>query len=78
MQDEILNKILQRLNILINLEFTPLYGEKSTDQEKINRLNRFGLKPQEIAEIMGTSSDKISKQLYAIKKRKVIKHGKKI
>jgi len=67
MQEEILNKILQRLNILVCLELTQ---EKGTDQEKISRLDSFGLKPSEIAEILGKSSDKISKQLYAIKTRK--------
>lgn len=67
MQEEILKKILQRLNILISLE---LSQEKTIDQEKITRLDSFGLKPSEIAEILGKSSDKISKQLYAIKTRK--------
>lgn len=67
MQEEILKKILQRLNVLVGLELTQ---EKGTDQEKISRLDSFGLKPSEIAEILGKSSDKISKQLYVIKTRK--------
>lgn len=67
MQEEILKKILQRLNILVGLE---LNQEKGTDQEKISRLDSFGLKPSEIAEILNKSGDKISKQLYAIKTRK--------
>lgn len=67
MDDEILKKILQRLNILISLKLTQ---EKGSDQEKISRLDSFGLKPSEIAEILGKSGDKISKQLYAIKTRK--------
>jgi len=67
MNDEMLEKILKRLNILVSLEFDQ---EKVTDQEKISRLDSFGLKPSEIAEILGKSGDKISKQLYAIKTRK--------
>ena len=69
MHEDIFQKILQRLNILISLELSPLYPEKSTSQEKIERLSSFNLKPSEIAEILGSSSDKISKQLYVIKKK---------
>lgn len=75
MEEETLKKILQRLNILISIELSPLYGEKSTDQQKIERLDSFGLKPSEIGEILGISGDRISKQLYVIKGKKVKKNG---
>ena len=75
MEQDTLKKILQRLNILISLELNPLYPEKSSSQDKIERLDSFNLKPSEIAEIIGSSSDKVSKQLYVIKGKKVKKDG---
>lgn len=68
MEEDISTRLLQRLNILISLQMRILF-EKSTDQEKIDYLNAFGLKPGEIAEILGSTSNKISKQLYKIKKK---------
>lgn len=75
-QEELLDKILKRLNILISLKLTPIYWEKETDQKKIEKLKSFGLKSGEIAEILGKASDKISKQLYVIGKKRD-KHIKK-
>lgn len=69
MNEETLEKILQRLNILISLELNPFY-EKATDRDKIDRLDSLGLKPSEIGEILGVSNDKVSKQLYAIRSKK--------
>lgn len=70
MQEELLTKILQRLNILISLELKPRYWEKETDQSKIEKLMSFGLKAGEIAEILEKPSDKVSKQLYVLKRVK--------
>lgn len=70
MKEEILEEILKRLNVLISLQLDPVYWEKATDQEKIERLLSRGLKTGAIAEILGKSSDKISKQVYVLTKLK--------
>ncbi|OGM11430.1 hypothetical protein A2Z22_00935 [Candidatus Woesebacteria bacterium RBG_16_34_12] len=68
MEKELLEKVLLRLNILIALQVNNIF-EKSTDLIKIEFLYSFGLRPSEIAEILGLTGDKISKQLYKLKKR---------
>lgn len=70
MPEEILKKILQRLNILISLQMKPVYWEKETDKNKISKLKSFDLQAGEIAEILEKTSDNVSKQLYVIKTRK--------
>lgn len=72
MQEEILKKILLRLDCLISLQINPL-PERLSDQEIINFLDRFHLESKDIATILGKSADKISKQKYAIKTRKRVK-----
>ncbi len=76
MEPEIAEKILRRLDILISLKLINKSWDTSTDQEKISFLDRFDLKPAEIAEILNSTGDKISKQLYAIKTRKGKNGGK--
>lgn len=77
MEAETLHKLLKRLDILISLQMSPVSWNNSSDQDRIELLGRFGLKPSEIAEILNSSGDKVSKQLYAIKtKRKVTKNEK--
>ena len=70
MQDEILKNILKRLDILISLQLSPKSWHDSTDQARIEFLSKYHLKPAEISEILDKSGDKISKQLYAIKRKK--------
>lgn len=67
MEANILEKILKRLDILINLELTHKSWQNSTDQDRIKFLGEFELKPSEIAEIISSTGEKVSKQLYAIK-----------
>lgn len=68
--EELLKKILQRLNILVSLNLKPIYWEKETDRKKIEKLRAFGLKAGEIAEILEKQSNKVSKQLYVISRKK--------
>jgi hypothetical protein len=70
MEHDIAKEILKRLDILINLKLTHKSWENSTDQDRIRFLDKFGLRPSEIAEILDSSGDKVSKQLYAIKAKK--------
>ena len=74
MEPQTIEKVLKRLDILISLKLINKNWDNSPDQERIEFLDRFGLKPAEIAEILNSTGDKISKQLYAIKSRKG-KHG---
>ncbi len=69
MEAELVQKLLKRLDILISLQISPRSWETSTDQDRIELLDRFGLKPAEIAEVLNTTGDKVSKQLYAIKRK---------
>lgn len=74
MESETLEKVLKRLDILISLNIIHKSWDNSTDQDRIKFLDKFGLKPSEIAEILNSTGDKVSKQLYAIKTRGN-KHG---
>lgn len=69
MDPDILAKVLKRLDILISLSLLHKSWSNSTDQDKIKFLDRFDLKPSEMADILDSTGDKISKQLYAIKSR---------
>ncbi len=69
MESNLSDKILKRLDILISLTLLHKSWDDSTDQDKIKFLDKFGLKPYEIAEILNSTGDRISKQLYAIKAR---------
>jgi hypothetical protein len=60
---------LKRLDLALSLKLDSL-KDSATDQEKIERLDSFGFSPSEIANILGSTGDKISKQLYVIRKRK--------
>lgn len=70
MEADIDNKVLKRLDILISLQLDNRTWKDATDQERIKFLNRFELKPSEIAGILNKSGDQVSKQLYAIKMKK--------
>lgn len=75
MREELLNKILKRLDVLIGLQLKEFSWDRASDQDRIEKLDQFGLKPSEIADILSTTGDRVSKQLYAIK-RKGEKNGK--
>ena len=67
MNEESIKQLLKRLDLLLSLKMKPL-SEKATDQDKIQRLNAFNYTPGEIATILESTGDKISKQLYKIRK----------
>ena len=68
MDSDSMKQLSKRLDALLSLTISPL-KETSTDQDKIQRLDAFGYTPGEIASILGSSSDKISKQLYVIRNK---------
>ncbi|KKP60709.1 MAG: hypothetical protein UR54_C0009G0039 [Candidatus Roizmanbacteria bacterium GW2011_GWA2_34_18] len=69
MENKLIKQLIQRLDASLSLQMNPI-NENATDQEKIKRLNAFGFTPAEIASILDSTSDKISKQLYVIKNKK--------
>ncbi len=69
MNDEISKQLIKRLDLILSLRINPL-SDTATDQEKIKRLDSFGLTPADIASVLNSSSDKISKQLYVIRNKK--------
>lgn len=68
MDNKLIKQLIQRLDTLLSLQINPI-DNKAIDQEKIKRLNTFGFTPAEIASILDSTGDKISKQLYAIKNK---------
>ena len=73
MNDELTRQLIKRFDLILSMKMSPL-GDTATDQEKIQRLNSFNLTPTEIALVLGSTSDKVSKQLYVIRNKK---NGKK-
>ncbi len=73
MNDESTKQIIKRLDLILSMRMNPL-SDTATDQEKIQRLDSFDYTPTEIASVLGSTSDKISKQLYVIRNKK---NGKK-
>lgn len=68
MNDELTKQLTKRLDLILSMRMNPL-NDTASDQEKISRLDRFGLTPSEIALILGSTSDKISKQLYVVRNK---------
>lgn len=73
MNDELTKQLIKRLDLILSMRMNPL-SDTATDQEKIQRLDSFDLTPTEIASVLDSTSDKISKQLYVIRNKK---NGKK-
>lgn len=69
MNDDSTTQIIKRLDVLLSTLMNPI-GDVPTDQEKIQRLDNFGFIPSEIASILGSTSEKVSKQLYVIRNKK--------
>lgn len=69
MNDDFTKQLIKRLDVLLSTLMNPI-GDTPTDQEKIQRLDNFGFTPTEIASILGSTSDKVSKQLYVIRNKK--------
>jgi hypothetical protein len=69
MDNKLIKQLIQRLDASLSLQLNPL-KESATDQDKIKRLNAFGFSPTEIALILDSTGEKVSKQLYAIKNKK--------
>lgn len=72
MNGELTKQLLKRFDLILSMRMNPL-SDTATDQEKIQRLDSFDLTPTEIALILNTTSDKISKQLYVIRNKKNVK-----
>lgn len=74
----LLESIKKRLEIIISL----LLQERSENSDKlplrsqIDLLNGFGLKPKEIAEILGKTTNYISKEISGLRKAKKTKKCK--
>lgn len=70
MEKEILESVNKRLGVLINifLRNTDRGTLKVRDQVEI--LNDLGLKPKEIAEILGKSQSYVGKELVSIRRNK--------
>jgi hypothetical protein len=73
MSDELTKQLIKRFDLLLSIKLNPV-SDTATDQEKIQRLDALGFTPIEIASILNSTSDKISKQLYVIRNKK---NGKK-
>lgn len=69
MTDDLIKKLIQRVDAFLSMQMNPI-SEKATDQEKIERLDKFGFSPTEIAIILDSTSEKISKQLYVVRKKR--------
>ena len=69
MNDELTRQLIKRLDLILSMKMNPL-SDTATDQEKIQRLNSFDFTPTETASVLGSTSDKISKQLYVIRNKK--------
>ena len=72
------NPTIQALTILPGVEITThdgvhvlaIFDENKPESELVNFIRSIGLKPAEIAEILNSTGDKISKQLYVVKTKK--------
>jgi len=65
--DKDIKAIIERLDILTKLFATGLVVGK-TQRDQIELLSKAGLKPREIAELLGTTSNTVSVNLTAIRK----------
>lgn len=73
MNDELAKQLIKRLDLILSMRMNP-FNDAATDQEKIQRMDTFNFTPTEIASVLNSTSDKISKQLYVIRNKK---NGKK-
>lgn len=73
MSDELIKQLIKRLDLLLSIKVNP-FGDDVTSQDKIKRFSTFGFTPTEIAKILDSTGNKISKQLYVIKNKKIRKN----
>lgn len=69
MDNNLIKQLTQRLDAFLSLQMNPI-NDNATEQEKIKRLDTFGFTPAEIASILGSTSEKISRQLYVIRNKR--------
>lgn len=69
MNDELIKQLIKRLDLILSMRMNPL-SEVATDQDKIQRMDTFNFTPAEIASVLNSTSDKISKQLYVVRNKK--------
>lgn len=69
MNDELTKQLIKRLDLILSMRMNPL-SDTATDQEKIQRMDTFNFTPTEIASVLNSTSDKISKQLYVVRNKK--------
>lgn len=69
MNEELIKQLIKRLDLLLSMRMNPL-NDTATDQEKIQRMDAFNFTPTEIASVLNSTSDKISKQLYVVRNKR--------
>ena len=69
MNDELTKQLIKRLDLILSMRMNPI-SDIATDQEKIQRMDAFNFTPTEIASVLNSTSDKISKQLYVVRNKK--------
>jgi hypothetical protein len=67
---EILEQIHNKLTLLVRLQLCPSIAEQ-TPNEKMILLRKIGLKPKEIADLLGTTANVVSVTLSRSKKKKL-------
>ena len=72
MENELLESIKKRLEVMINLMLQERAAgtERFSLRDQIALLSNFGLKPREIAEIIGRSNVYVNKELSGLRKLK--------
>ncbi len=71
--------INKRLEVVINLLFRMVQNEGGMNlREQITVMSELGLRPKEIAEILGRSQPYVNKELVGIRKYKTKKNGNRI
>lgn len=69
MNDELTKQLIKRLDLILSMRMNPI-SDTATDQEKIRRMDALNFTPTEIASVLNSTSDKISKQLYVVRNKK--------
>lgn len=75
MEEKQFREITDKLNKIIKLLVIQATGEK-TGRETIQSLSAVGFQPKDIADLIGTTPNTVSAELYAMKKKKVKKNAK--
>jgi DNA-directed RNA polymerase specialized sigma24 family protein len=69
MDEKQFEKILNKIDLAINLLAVNLVKDSKNQKEKITTLSAFGFKPAEIAKLIGTTANTVSVALSDLKKK---------